>query len=102
MISVIEYFDQTTRPQRGEHRFHCVVVVASASRVTYFERPKAARVAQLDRVTASEAAGCGFNSPHAHHFIRIGAAASFRGEGRWLREFAASFERFVDVAAEVF
>ena len=27
-----------------------------------------ARVAQLDRVTASEAAGCGFNSRHAHHF----------------------------------
>ena len=25
-----------------------------------------ARVAQLDRVTASEAAGCGFNSRHAH------------------------------------
>jgi hypothetical protein len=28
-----------------------------------------ARVAQLDRVTASEAAGCGFNSRHAHHFL---------------------------------
>jgi small subunit ribosomal protein S21 len=28
-----------------------------------------ARVAQLDRVTASEAAGCGFNSRHAHHFF---------------------------------
>src|SRR5207342_1036312 len=26
-----------------------------------------ARVAQLDRVTASEAEGCGFNSRHAHH-----------------------------------
>ena len=34
---------------------------------------KAARVAQLDRVTASEAAGCGFNSRHAHH--SAGAAA---------------------------
>ncbi len=28
-----------------------------------------ARVAQLDRVTASEAAGCGFNSRRAHHFF---------------------------------
>ena len=27
-----------------------------------------ARVAQLDRVTASEAAGCGFNSRRAHQF----------------------------------
>jgi hypothetical protein len=27
-----------------------------------------ARVAQLDRVTASGAAGCGFNSRRAHHF----------------------------------
>jgi hypothetical protein len=30
-------------------------------------RAQRARVAQLDRVTASEAAGCGFNSRHAHH-----------------------------------
>ena len=26
-----------------------------------------ARVAQLDRASASEAEGCGFNSRHAHH-----------------------------------
>jgi hypothetical protein len=34
---------------------------------------KFARVAQLDRVTASEAEGCGFNSRRAHHFPPPGA-----------------------------
>jgi hypothetical protein len=43
---------------------------APRARLTYFLPPKAARVAQLDRVTASEAAGCGFNSRHAHHLFR--------------------------------
>src|ERR1051325_5502578 len=67
-----QYLDQAVGFERGEHRFQRVVVVARAGRVTYFERPKAARVAQLDRVTASGAAGCGFNSRHAHHlFMRF-------------------------------
>ena len=35
-----------------------------------------ARVAQLDRVSASEAAGCGFNSRRAHHFPRHVAAGA--------------------------
>src|ERR1041385_3201121 len=66
-----QYLDQAVGFERGEHRFQRVVVVARAGRVTYFERPKAARVAQLDRVTASGAAGCGFNSRHAHHSRKI-------------------------------
>ena len=41
--------------------------VASHTGMAYREHPRA-RVAQLDRVTASEAAGCGFNSRHAHQF----------------------------------
>ncbi|MDB6019100.1 MAG: hypothetical protein JWR19_3589, partial [Pedosphaera sp.] len=44
-----------------------------------------ARVAQLDRVTASEAAGCGFNSRHAHHFF-IAALQCFAGEDAGARK----------------
>ena len=44
--------------------------VADRASLAYLHFPKAARVAQLDRVTASEAAGCGFNSRHAHHFLQ--------------------------------
>src|SRR5579883_1516459 len=50
------------------------VLLAVGTGQTYdvcIETPESARVAQLDRVTASEAAGCGFNSRHAHQFFKL-------------------------------
>lgn len=45
-----------------------IVTCAGACSVAVGMSINFARVAQLDRVTASEAAGCGFNSRRAHHF----------------------------------
>ena len=45
---------------------------------------KVARVAQLDRVTASEAAGCGFDSRLAHHFCLHCPIPEIRSLGRYL------------------
>jgi hypothetical protein len=39
-----------------------------------------ARVAQLDRVTASGAAGCGFDSRHAHHLRQELGTARVKGQ----------------------
>src|ERR1041385_6176250 len=66
-----KYLDQGIGYQRGEHRFFGVSakLFARAGRLTYVSSPAVARVSQLDRVTASEAAGCGFNSRHAHHLF---------------------------------